>query len=238
MLLAIASLLAGVLSALSPCVLPLIPMMLGSQAKGGSQRSIRVLFGLGLSVILFSILLKSSTLLIGIPQQLWHIIGGGVVTLFGLSLLWPHGWEKIVLAIGLETWAQRLMAKAQQSNGAAKDILLGASLGPLFNVCSPTYALIVAVFLPANPLQGFALLVVYTVGLLATLYTIAVGGSKLVKKIGWSLDTSGTFRRTLGIILVVIGVAIIFGLDKQLQTLLVASGAFDWQVSLESLLAQ
>ncbi|QQR51033.1 sulfite exporter TauE/SafE family protein [Candidatus Saccharibacteria bacterium] len=238
MLLALASLLAGVFSALSPCVLPLIPMMLGTHAQGGNRRSSRVLLGLALSVIAFSVLLKSTTLLIDVPQQIWQIVGGGIVALFGASLLWPSLGEKFVLTSRFGLVAQQAVGNASTKQGALRDILLGASLGPLFNVCSPTYALIVAVLLPANPLQGLSLLFVYTLGLTLTLFAVAVGGSTFVHKLGWSLDTHGKFRRILGALLLLIGIAVVLGLDKKLQGLLVSSGLFDWQVNLESLIAQ
>jgi cytochrome c-type biogenesis protein len=238
MVLLLAALLAGVFSALSPCVLPLIPMMLGTQAQGGVRRSLRVLAGLGLSVIVFSILLKSTTLFIDIPREVWQFIGGVIIGLFGASLLWPNAWEQLVLKTGFATKAQQLMSTTSSGSGNTKDYLLGASLGPLFNVCSPTYALIVATILPVEPLHGLLLLVIYTLGLTATLYAVAVGGSQITRKLGWTLNPHGAFRRVVGALLLALGIAIILGYDKLLQTALVSSGFFDWQILVESFLAR
>lgn len=236
MVLLFAALLAGMFSALSPCVLPLIPMMLGTQTQGDTRRSLRVLVGLGLSVILFSVLLKSTTLLIDIPHGVWQYLGGTILGLFGASLVWPSVWERIVLTTGFATKAQQLISLASTRNDTAKDYLLGASLGPLFNVCSPTYALIVVTILPAKPLYGLLLLAIYTLGLTASLYAVAVGGSRVTRKLGWTLDPHGIFRRIIGAILLALGVAIILGYDKLVQTALVSSGFFDWQILAESLL--
>ncbi len=237
MVLLFAALLAGMFSALSPCVLPLIPMMLGTQTQGDTRRSLRVLVGLGLSVILFSVLLKSTTALIDIPHEAWQYVGGAVLGLFGASLVWPSAWEHLVLATGFATKAQQLISHVPTGRGTTKDYLLGASLGPLFNVCSPTYALIVVTILPANPLYGLALLIAYTFGLTVTLYAVAVGGRHVISKLGWTLDPHGIFRRIIGAILLALGVAIILGYDKLVQTALVSSGFFDWQILAESLLA-
>ena len=64
-----------------------------------------------------------------------------------------------------------------------KYILMGAALGPVFSSCSPTYALILAIVLPAGFLFGFLALVSYTLGLAAILFAIAIFEQKLVKKL-------------------------------------------------------
>ena len=70
---------AGVLTVLAPCVLPLLPIIVGGTVSGGSNkaRAFTVAFSLGVSVILFTLLLKSSTALINIPQQAWWWFSGG-----------------------------------------------------------------------------------------------------------------------------------------------------------------
>lgn len=161
-----------------------------------------------------------------------------IIGLFGASLLWPNAWEQLVLKTGFATKAQQLMSTSSSGAGNTKDYLLGASLGPLFNVCSPTYALIVATILPVEPLHGLLLLVIYTLGLTATLYAVAVGGSQITHRLGWTLIPHGAFRRIVGALLLVIGIAIIFGYDKLFQTALVSSGFFDWQILVESFLAR
>jgi cytochrome c-type biogenesis protein len=235
--LALAAVFAGIFSALAPCVLPLLPVLLGSQTSGGTRRVLAVLAGLSTSIIVFSVLLKSTTLLIDIPPQTWQLIGGGVIVFFGLSLAMPQWWEWVMTTSRLALVAQRTVATPSTTPTMWGDFLLGASLGPLFNVCSPTYALIVATILPAQPLTGLFLLLIYLLGLTGMLFLIAMFGRSLTQKLGWALNPEGVFRRSLGVILVCLGLLIIFGIDKNLQTWLVESGAFDWQVQLESLLA-
>lgn len=227
--------LAGVLTVLAPCVVALIPILLARSATGGKTHSaVAVIGGLAVSIMLFSILLKSTTLLLGIPSSVWAIISGVIVTIFGIVTLFPGLWDKVALALRLPIIAQKSMGKASTKKGIWGDILLGASLGPVFSACSPTYALIVAVILPADPLLGIVYLLLFVAGLSLMLFLIAFGGQKLVAKLGWGINPRGVFKRVLGIILIVIGIMIMTGIDKDILTVLVENGVYDFQIELES----
>lgn len=227
--------LAGVLTVLAPCVVSIIPILLARSTTGERSRSaFWVILGLCVSIIVFTVLLKASTLLIDVPTEVWRIISGGIVVVFGIFTLLPGLWEAIVLRTRFVFKAQAVMGKATTQRGVWGDILLGASLGPVFSACSPTYALIVATILPVSPLAGLGYLIVFVAGLALMLALIAIFGNKLVRKLGWSLDPHGVFRRVLGVILLVVGILILTGLDKVLLGLLVENGWYDFQIELES----
>ena len=229
------SFLAGILTILAPCVVSVIPILLARSGTAERKRSaFFVIAGLGVSILVFTVLLKATTLLLGVPSDVWKLISGGIVVLFGIFTLFPSIWEWLVLKTRFVFKAQNTMGDAAKHNGVWGDFLLGASLGPVFSACSPTYALIVATVLPAQPLVGLGYLVVFILGLSLMLALIAIFGQSLVKRLGWSLDPRGLFRRILGVILVVVGVAIIIGLDKTLLTYFVQNGWYDFQIQLES----
>ena len=237
MMLAIASLVAGLLSVLAPCVLPMIPILLARTAGGERQRSPWwVIGGLAVSITLFSIVLKSTTLLIDVEASVWAAISGAIIIAVGITMALPQLWERVS-----ERWnlrAQHGLAEASRHRGRLGDILLGASLGPVFSACSPTYLLIVAVILPAQPIEGLLYLLIFVSGLVGGLALIARLGSSMITRLGWGLDPNGTFRRAVGIALIFFGLLILTGLDKIILAWLVTNGWFDWQVALESLLAQ
>ncbi len=231
----IVAFLAGMLTILAPCVVSMIPILLARTSDGNKSHSATfVILGLGISIIIFSVLLKSTTLLLNIPSATWAIISGVIIILFGLVTLFPKLWEWVALKTRLPIVAQQNTSKASTKKGIWGDLLLGASLGPVFSACSPTYALIVATILPVDPLLGLAYLVAFVLGLSLMLALLAIFGRALVKKLGWGINPNGVFRKVLGIILVVIGVMIVTGLDKDLLTLLVESGWYDFQINLES----
>src|SRR3989338_417182 len=82
MLLLLISFIAGILTVLAPCILPLLPVIIGHSITDTtpSRRGLFVVVAsLGISVILFTLLLKASSLLIDIPQDFWKWISGGVI---------------------------------------------------------------------------------------------------------------------------------------------------------------
>lgn len=230
---------AGILTALAPCVLPLLPVVVGgsvvsSEGKRQWLRPFVVTGSLAGSVVLFTLLLKASTSLLGVPQIVWNSISGFIVLLLGSSLLFPHAWEWFALKSGLYSRSGKLMQKSGKTEpGVVKDVLIGASLGPVFSSCSPTYALIVAVVLPKSFLQGLAYLVAYALGLATILLLIAVAGHSLVKKLGWLSNPTGAFRKTIGVLFLLVGIAVVTGLDRKLQTFVLENGWYDPIMKLE-----
>ncbi len=179
------------------------------------------------SVMVFSLLLKFTTALLGVPTMVWSIISGGIVLLLGINLLYPVIWEKIMLKTGLSTTANKMMGHSQQQSGVKKDILLGAALGPVFNSCSPTYALIIAAVLPVSFLTGLGYLAAYSLGLGIILLLISIFGRVLVVKLKWASNPNGLFQKILGIIFVLVGIFVIFGIDKKVQTFVLENGLYD-----------
>lgn len=231
----VASFLAGVLTILAPCIVSAIPLLLARGGSTGRQRStLFVIVGLSASIIIFTVLLKASSLLLGVPAEVWKIISGGIILAFGLFTLFPGLWEAISLKTRFIFKAQDTMGKAGKQSGPWGDLLLGASLGPVFSACSPTYALIVAVVLPTQPIVGLLYLAAFVIGLALMLALIALFGNSLLKRLGWGLNPRGVFRRVLGIVLIIIGILIVFGLDKTLLGILVENGWYDFQITLES----
>jgi len=230
----ILSFVAGILTVLAPCILPVLPIIIGgsslqqnNEKKTSLKRPLVIIGSLVLSIVLFTLLLKATTALLGIPTVVWTLISGGIVLLFGINLLFPVIWEKFVIATGLATATNRLMSKSQGKEGYKKDILLGAALGPIFNSCSPTYALIVAVVLPASFLLGVGYLVAYSIGLGLILLLISIFGRLLVNKMKWMSNPRGVFQKVIGVSFILVGIIIIFGIDKQVQTYVLENGWYD-----------
>jgi cytochrome c-type biogenesis protein len=92
------SFLAGVLTILAPCVLPVLPVVLaGSLTEKKSWYPYVVTLSLAVSIVLFTILLKASTLLIDIPSEFWQYLSSGILLVLGLIYVFPHIWSWIAL---------------------------------------------------------------------------------------------------------------------------------------------
>lgn len=218
------SFLAGILTVLAPCVMALLPVILGGTL--GSKNPLRPLvitLSLGVSVILFTLALKATTALIGIPQDVWKWISGGLIILFGLAMLFPNGWNKLAFKLKLYK-SENLVHKSGEKKGLLGAVLLGASLGPVFTTCSPTYALILAVVLPQNFTIGLINLFVYAIGLMIPLLIVGYGGQRLTRKLKWAVNPNGLFKKGLGVLLIIVGIAIFTGYDKKLEAKILQSG--------------
>ena len=241
--LVVVSLLAGVLTVAAPCVLPLLPVIVGGSivADGADARRARwrpfvIAASLAVSVIVFTLLLKATTALLGIPPQVWQIISGVIVILLGINLLVPSLWERVSTRLGLGDRSNRALDASVQRQSVGGDILTGASLGPVFTSCSPTYALIVAAVLPVSFAEGLLYVTLYAIGLAIPRLLFARVGRRAARRLGWVADPRGWFRRTMGVLFIIVGIVVIVGADKALLTLILDLGWYDPIVKLEEVL--
>lgn len=230
MTLLIVSFIAGVLTVLAPCVLPLLPVILGGTVAGAGdrRRPFIIIAALAVSVLVFTLLLKGGTALISVPPSVWAYISGGILVIFGLSLVFPDAWARLVLKIPGHTKPDMWMSSgASGKSGLVSDIVVGAALGPVFTTCSPTFFVILATVLPQNLAAGIVDLLAYVIGLSISLLAISLAGERLVRKLGWAADPYGWFRRSLGVLFVILGVFIATGVEKKIETAILDAGYFD-----------
>ncbi|MBD3269981.1 cytochrome C biogenesis protein [Candidatus Peregrinibacteria bacterium] len=234
----VASFIAGFLTILAPCMLPVLPVIVGGSAGEGDRwRPVIIVASLGLSILLFTILLKFTADLLFIPTWVWVWISATIITFFGLTLIFPDAWDKLAFKLKLYK-SEELMNQSKQKKGIIGTILLGASLGPVFSSCSPTYALIIAIVLP----QSFALAtlnaLVYVIGFMIPLAVIAKGGQAVIQKFKGLANPKGWFKKSLGVLLVLVGIGIFFGVDKLLEIWILDSGIIDGILNLETELTE
>lgn len=235
MLLLLGALIAGVLTTLAPCVLPMLPVIvggaLGPSSAASRRRAYIITVSLGLSIVLFTLLLKATTALIGIPSSVWQWISGGILILLGMVSLFPGIWERMSARLRLQERSTTRLASARQHQGTGGAVLTGAALGPVFSSCSPMYGYVIVTVLPASFGQGMALLLAYVVGLCVTLLAIALLGQRFIRNARWAADPHSWFRRGLGLVFVLVGVAIALGLDKDVQTWVIENSPIaPWQL--------
>ncbi|HUO56007.1 MAG TPA: cytochrome c biogenesis protein DipZ [Candidatus Paceibacterota bacterium] len=219
------SFIAGILTALAPCVLPLLPVIIGGSVAG--QTSIRkalvIVVSLGASVFLFTLILKASTAFITVPELFWQLLSGGLLLLFGVVTLFPSLWDRIPGVQALYRSSNRMVGTGYQKQSIVGDILVGAALGPVFSSCSPTYFVILAAVLPAHFATGILYLIAYVIGLSISLFIIAFLGQKAVLALGLATDSNGWFKKGIGILFILVGIAVIFGFDKKIEAALPSS---------------
>lgn len=217
MLVAIAgALLAGALTTLAPCALTLLPVIVGGSLQGADaprpwRRALLVAGSLGVSVFIFTLALKATTSLIGVPPSVWQWVSGSLLIALGVVAIFPELWDRVAMHSGLSAKSASGLSSAHRRDGALGAILTGAALGPVFTSCSPLYAYVVVTVLPAETARGLVLLTAYVIGLVAVLLVIAVLGQRAISRLRWAADPHSAFRRGLGLLFIVIGVLIATG---------------------------
>ncbi|NQV88063.1 MAG: peptide-methionine (S)-S-oxide reductase MsrA [Parcubacteria group bacterium] len=221
------AILAGVFTVVAPCILPLLPIVIGASEAGEkriSRRAITVIGSLSVSVIIFTLLLKATTLFISIPQIFWSSFSGVVIILVGFAIAFPSLWTKVPFVAKLSILSNKAVGAGYQKKSYKGDMLIGLALGPVFTTCSPTYLFIIATTLPASFFVGFVYLLGFTFGLALALLLIAYFGQRIINKVSDHMQATGRIKQVFGVLIVIVGILILTGYDKKLETLILDSG--------------
>ena len=224
--------LAGMITVVAPCVLPLLPVIIGGSVSGNTadkKRPIVIALSLAVSLIIFTLLLKVTTLLINIPPQAISYVSGAVIILIGILSLFPLVYEKAMIKIGIQKESQKMVGKGlKNKNSLVGPIVIGAALGPVFSSCSPVYAYILATVLPVSFGQAFIYIISYVLGLSVVLLLIGFLGQRFVTKIRFASNPKGIFQRAIAVLFIVVGVLVFTGYDQKVQTYVSEHTAFNF----------
>jgi len=223
---------AGVLTVLAPCVLPLLPVIIGGSIAGDTKdkrRPFLIALSLAVSLIVFTVLLKATALLIHVPPQVFTYISGGIIVALGLATLFPFAYTRLVAALGIEHRTQSLLGKGTSNKRQwLGPVITGAALGPVFSSCSPVYAYILATILPAHFATAMSYIISYVIGLALILLAVSYYGQRLTTRLRFASDPSGAFQRGLGVLFILVGVLIVTGSGTKLQVWAANHTPFDF----------
>ena len=214
---------AGVLSVLAPCVLPVLPVLLwGGIAKQNSRSPYIILISSLVFIFLFTLLLKVSTLFIAVPNYIWTWISAVIILIYGFFMLFPQLWDRLKLLFS-SSKPTASVKKQERKSGFWADVLLGASLWPIFASCSPTYALIISTILPQNLTMGIFSIFAYILGFWLVLAIVIYFGKEAVKKLNRYANPNGIFKKVIWVLLILTGVLILSWGFKWIEAKLVDS---------------
>lgn len=231
MLLLLGAFLAGVITIFAPCVLPLLPVIIGGSVSGDTadrRRPLIIALSLAVSLIIFTLLLKVSSLLINIPPMAINYLSGGIIIAIGLLTLFPAIYEQLLIRSGIQRRSQSLLGEGMKKQGLLGPIIIGAALGPVFSSCSPVYAYILATILPTSLLQAFVYIIAYVIGLSLMLLLIGYYGQKFIARVSWAADPKGWFQRTVAVLFIIVGLLVFSGNALKVQTFISQNTPFDF----------
>lgn len=212
------TLFAGILSVAAPCLLPMLPLILTGSIRGerSKWKPFIIATSLGVSIFVFTLILRVSTALVSIDPSIWQLVSGMILVTLGLITVFPALWSHLLARFSINQSASKTLGSTISRSDKIAPILTGAALGPVFSSCSPMYAWILATVIPTSLARGIFLLVIYCLGVVSALCAIGYGGQKFLSK--FNKLTHPTFQKIIGALFILLGVAIILGLDKTLQS--------------------
>jgi len=209
--------LAGVLSTLSPCVLPLIPILLASALAAHRFGAIALAGGLALSFTLVGVAVAAAGSAVGLNQDSLRVAGSVLLIIFGLVLLLPVLQEKFAQATSrLSSSGQTLLAGITL-DGLHGQFLLGLLLGLVWSPCvGPTLgAAITLASQGENLLKITGVMATFGLGAAIPLVVLGLISRPLMMRFrGKLMETGKRGKQILGLVLLVLGTAVLSGGDK------------------------
>lgn len=208
--------LAGIVTVLSPCILPILPIVLSGSVDKGKRRPVGIVTGFVLSFTFFTLFLTFLVNQFGISADLLRSVSVLVIFLFGVSLLWPR--FQIILEKLFSRFAQ--YSPSQKGDGFYGGVLLGLSLGLLWTPCvGPILASVIALALTGAVNQSALFITfAYSVGTSLPMLAIIYGGRQLLNRVPWLTRNTGKIQQGFGVVMILTALAIYTNLDRRFQT--------------------
>ena len=218
------ALLAGLLSTLSPCVLPLVPIVIGTALGEHRYGPIALAAGLALSFVVIGLFVATVGFAAGLDQGLFRSIAAVLLILVGGGLLMPRLQVQLAAAAGpIANWTQAHVG-GFSAHGLGGQFAVGVMLGAVWSPCvGPTLGAASVLAARAENLTVVGL-TMFAFGIGAALPLLAIGMMSREALARWRnrLLTAGSGGKALlGVMLVAIGALILTGLDKRIEAILV-----------------
>jgi cytochrome c biogenesis protein CcdA/thiol-disulfide isomerase/thioredoxin len=199
--------LAGAGTALSPCVLPVLPALLASGGVGGRRRPLGIVLGLSITFTVTIVGLASVVDGVGLGSDPLRDVAIAVLLIFGIVLFVPSLGDRI------EAPLSRLARFGPKSTGDGflSGLLVGGALGFVYTPCaSPILAAVISVSAASGKTVLLAL--AYAAGSAVVLLALTLGGRKVFDRIRRA-GRGPALQRALGVVMIVTAVAIAVNLD-------------------------
>lgn len=216
LLLLLFSFLAGVVTILSPCILPILPIVLSGSVGGGKRKPLGIIAGFIFSFTFFTLFLTKIVQLTGIPADTLRIVAALVLLFFGISLFVP---QFQVLMERVFTGLSVFAPKANPNTGFLGGLVIGLSIGLIWAPCvGPIMASVIALAATSTVTTAtFLITLSYAIGSGIPMFFIMYGGKSLLNKIPQLMLNAEKIQKGFGIVMILVAVAIFFNLDRNFE---------------------
>jgi cytochrome c biogenesis protein CcdA len=214
-------LIAGALSTLSPCVLPLVPVLVATAVNAHRWGALALGLGLTLSFAIIGMFLATLGASLGLDPDTFRFAGAVILAVFGFVLVVPRLQDLFAHATGfLSNSGNQLLARVA-FGGLTGQFFVGALLGIVWSPCvGPTLGAATTLASQGKDLGQIGLLMlIFGIGAAAPLVLLGSLSRASVMKVRGRLLSAGKYgKQVLGLIMLVLGLLIATGSDKSLET--------------------
>jgi cytochrome c biogenesis protein CcdA/thiol-disulfide isomerase/thioredoxin len=220
LILLVFSFLAGIVTILSPCILPILPLVLSGGITGGKKRPFGIVAGFVLSFTFFTLFLSLIVRATGLSADALRFTSVVVVAAFGVSMLVPR------FQVVLEKLFSRVAGVAGGVTAATSNrpdfiagFLIGMSLGLVWTPCvGPILAAIITLAATSQvTVDAVFITLAYSLGTAIPLLAITQGGRSLLTKHPSLVKNSATIQKVFGVLMIATAIAIYTNVDRQFQ---------------------
>ncbi len=207
---------AGVVTVASPCVLPLLPVILASSAQSGRLRPWGVLAGFVLCFSAVTLALASIVNALGIQPDIVRTISAAILTICGIVLIVPRLSSVFERSTGgLAT----LGAKAPASDGFGGGFVVGAGLGLAWTPCvGPVMASVLTLAMNQQvSLNAILITLAFSLGTALPMVAVIFGGRAVLKRLSFLQANGDGIKKAFGALLILVGIFLITGFDRTIQ---------------------
>jgi cytochrome c-type biogenesis protein len=219
------SFIAGLLTTLSPCVLPILPFLLGSALRKNKKAPLYMIVGLTVSFVVVGFTISRFGTLLGLDGE--QIRKGSAMILILTSMFFLSKKIQVIVSEKLTKFASIGSSASNKwkldETSNFDSILLGALLGIIWSPCTgPTLGVAVSLASQEGAIvNALKIMIIYAIGASIPMLLISYGLRSFFQRyqgrITGFAESSKTF---FGVILLLAGVFIVFGLDKTVETFL------------------
>ncbi len=231
---------AGAATAVSPCVLPVLPVALAAGATGGRRRPLGVVTGLALSFTFATVALVYLISALGLPDELLRILAIVALIAFGVALMIPALGDQLEARLsrlgpslgrgslaGMETGSDEGAGRSAEERSRKREgfwsgMLVGGGLGFVYAPCAgPILAGVITVSASQSFTAGrLAVALAYGIGSAAVLYALMLGGRRATGRLA---RRSGRFQMSMGAIMVIVALLMLGNYDTRFETSIASS---------------
>lgn len=208
----------GIALILSPCILPILPLVLSSALGGGKQRPIGIIIGFITSFCLFAFFSRWIVLTLGIDVNIIKYASLVLLTLLGITMLSPYLSEKFSLLTQRFADIGNRFSGHEQEEGFFSGVAIGVLIGLIWTPCAgPILAVVlVQVIRQKSNWQGFLTLLAFSIGAGVPMLLITLLGRNVMNRLQFFKRHADGIRRILGAIILLSVVLIASGFDQRL----------------------